>query len=51
MGGYARGTAKKIKILKKEGVVVKKGKVDLDEFGVLVNKKPPTTECWGNRQT
>lgn len=32
IGGYARGSAKKAVILSKEGVVVKKGKVDLRKF-------------------
>lgn len=28
VGGYARGTAEKIKILQREGVIIKEGKVD-----------------------
>ncbi|MFH1290803.1 MAG: MGMT family protein [Nanoarchaeota archaeon] len=32
VGGFATGTAKKIKMLKKEGVEVKDGWVDLDKF-------------------
>jgi hypothetical protein len=33
VGGYALGQKNKIKILKKEGVKIKKGKVDLKKFG------------------
>lgn len=33
IGGYAFGPQKKIEILKKEGIVVEKGKVDLKKFG------------------
>ncbi len=33
VGKFASGTANKIKMLKKEGVVVKKGKIDLGRFG------------------
>jgi alkylated DNA nucleotide flippase Atl1 len=33
LGGYALGQKNKIKILKKEGVEVKRGRVDLKKFG------------------
>ncbi len=33
IGGYAFGVKKKIEILKHEGVVVERGKVDLKNFG------------------
>lgn len=33
MVGFASGVEKKIKMLKSEGVLVEKGKVDLDKFG------------------
>lgn|SRR3989344_6874846 len=32
LGGFAFGVEKKIEMLKKEGVVVKNGKVDLDKY-------------------
>jgi O-6-methylguanine DNA methyltransferase len=32
VGGFAQGTAKKIAILKKEGIVIKNGKIDLAEY-------------------
>ncbi|MBI5224795.1 MGMT family protein [Candidatus Micrarchaeota archaeon] len=33
VGGYARGTRKKIQLLKSEGIIVRKGKIDLEKFG------------------
>jgi methylated-DNA-[protein]-cysteine S-methyltransferase len=33
VGGYAHGTRRKIEMLKKEGVVVEGGKIDLRRFG------------------
>ncbi|MFH0806609.1 MAG: MGMT family protein [Candidatus Brennerbacteria bacterium] len=33
VGGFAGGTNTKIKLLRKEGVVVERGKVDLKRFG------------------
>ena len=33
VGGFASGTKAKTKLLEREGVVVKKGKVDLKKFG------------------
>lgn len=33
LGGYAFGSARKIALLKKEGVVVNQGKIDLKKFG------------------
>ncbi len=33
VGGFARGTREKERILKKEGVEIKKGKIDLRKFG------------------
>ena len=32
IGGYSLGARKKIALLKKEGIEIKKGKVDLDRF-------------------
>ncbi len=33
LGGYATGVKNKIKLLKKEGIEIKKGKIDLRRFG------------------
>ncbi|HLA23714.1 MAG TPA: MGMT family protein [Candidatus Nanoarchaeia archaeon] len=33
VGGFASGTENKIKLLKKEGIEVINGKIDLDKFG------------------
>lgn len=33
VGGFAGGTKAKITLLKKEGIMVRKGKVDLEKFG------------------
>lgn len=32
VGGFASGTAKKIAILKKEGIIIKKGRIDLKKY-------------------
>ena len=32
VGGFASGTAKKIAMLKKEGIIIKKGMIDLAEY-------------------
>jgi len=32
VGGYGGGVKKKIKLLKKDGIIVKNGKIDLDRF-------------------
>jgi len=32
LGGFASGTKNKIKLLKKEGIKIERGKIDLDEF-------------------
>jgi methylated-DNA-[protein]-cysteine S-methyltransferase len=32
IGGFASGTKKKIQLLKKEGIEIKKGKIDLKKF-------------------
>jgi methylated-DNA-[protein]-cysteine S-methyltransferase len=34
VGGFASGTKKKIEMLKKEGVIIINGKIDLKKFGV-----------------
>ncbi len=39
IGGYAFGSTKKIEILKGEGVVVERGKVDLQKFGYRFKSK------------
>lgn len=33
VGKFATGTANKIKMLKREGIIIKKGKIDLKKFG------------------
>ena len=33
VGKFASGTAAKVRILKKEGIIIKKGKIDLKKFG------------------
>ena len=33
LGGYAHGLKKKVALLKREGVIVCRGKIDLKEFG------------------
>jgi len=33
IGGFASGTKNKIKLLKKEGIVIEKGKIDLNKYG------------------
>ncbi|MDO8470109.1 MAG: MGMT family protein [bacterium] len=33
VGGFARGTKRKIKMLKREGVKIEQGKIDLKRFG------------------
>ncbi len=38
LGGYALGQKNKIKILKKEGVEIKRGRVDLKRFGYRFGK-------------
>jgi len=38
VGGFASGTKNKIKILKKEGIEIKKGKIDLEKFLFKFNK-------------
>ncbi len=43
VGGFARGTRVKIKMLKREGIEVRNGKVDLKKFGwPQQNKKSGT---------
>tara|TARA_Y100000310_G_scaffold283924_1_gene306244 strand:- start:778 stop:1092 length:315 start_codon:yes stop_codon:yes gene_type:complete len=32
IGGFASGTKNKIKLLKKEGIIIKKGKIDLKKY-------------------
>lgn len=32
VGGFASGTKKKIALLKKEGIIIKKGKIDLNKY-------------------
>jgi len=32
VGGFANGTNKKIAILKKEGIIISKGKIDLNKY-------------------
>jgi len=38
IGGFAHGTKKKIQMLKKEGIVIHKGKIDLDKYGFKLTK-------------
>ncbi len=33
IGGFASGSKKKIKILQKEGIIIKRNKIDLQQFG------------------
>jgi len=32
IGGFARGTKEKIKLLKKEGIIIKNNKIDLEKY-------------------
>ncbi|MBI2043866.1 MGMT family protein [Candidatus Pacearchaeota archaeon] len=34
VGGFAHGTKKKIEMLKKEGIIIENGKIDLKKFGI-----------------
>ena len=34
VGGFAHGTRKKIEMLRKEGITINRGKVDLKKFGI-----------------
>jgi len=40
VGGFASGTRAKIALLRKEGVVVEKGRVDLRKFRMKIKKEP-----------
>lgn len=37
VGGFASGTKKKIQMLKKEGVIIEKGKINLDKYLYKMN--------------
>ena len=37
IGGYAHGTEAKIERLKSEGIIIEKGKIDLNEFEFRIN--------------
>lgn len=37
IGGFASGTKKKIQMLKKEGIIIEKGKINLDKYIYLLN--------------
>jgi len=39
IGGFARGTQEKIKLLEKEGVIITKGKINLQEFAYFFSNK------------